>query len=56
MFVSTMTVLILLFASSMAAYVLARFEFRGNQALYSCLSALNAPGSFGRGTAVYHDA
>ena len=34
LFVSTMTVLILLFVSSMAAYVLARFEFRGNQALY----------------------
>jgi len=33
-FVSVMTILVLLFVSSMAAYVLARFEFRGNRALY----------------------
>ncbi len=32
--VSTMTVLVLLFISSMAAYVLARFEFKGNRLLY----------------------
>lgn len=32
--VSTLTVLILLFISSMAAYVLARFQFRGNYAIY----------------------
>lgn len=33
-FVSIMTVVVLLFISSMAAYVLARFEFRGNGILY----------------------
>jgi len=33
-FVSTATVAVLLFVSSMAAYVLARFEFKGNGLLY----------------------
>lgn len=34
LFISVMTVFILLLVSSMAAYVLARFAFRGNRALY----------------------
>lgn len=34
LFVSVATVFLLLFVSSMAAYVLARFEFRGNKALF----------------------